>query len=126
MVAVLISYGTDLHVIARVILVGCAALALLTAPAAAAASSSGWSSLTSEGSVRVSADRNHITVCDLEEDGYKVEAEYATSMLGIYTVADSNQYRAGCGSDRTFISRIDVFKMWAPIRGLLTTLPTSK
>ncbi|MFE0156529.1 hypothetical protein ACFWY5_56025 [Nonomuraea sp. NPDC059007] len=50
-------------------------------------------------------------MCDLQDDGHKVEAEYATSMLGIYTVADSNQHRSGCGSDRTFISRIDVFKM---------------
>ncbi|MFI6392232.1 hypothetical protein [Nonomuraea sp. NPDC050540] len=50
-------------------------------------------------------------VCDLADDSYKVEAEYATSMLGIYTVADDNGARFGCGSDRTFISRIDVFKL---------------
>lgn len=97
--------------IVRFTLAGCTVLALLTAPAAAAAPSSGWSSQTIEGSVRVSADRNHITVCDLQDDGYKVDAEYATSMLGIYTVTDSNQHRAGCGTDRTFISRIDVFKL---------------
>ncbi|MFI9552675.1 hypothetical protein [Nonomuraea endophytica] len=97
--------------IVRFTLVGCTVLALLAAPAAAAAPSSGWSSRTSEGSVRVSADRQHITVCDLADDSYKVEAEYATSMLGIYTMADDNGARFGCGSDRTFISRIDVFKL---------------
>lgn len=39
----------------------------------------------------------HITVCDTSADNEYVEAEYATSMLGIHTVADSNGAALGCG-----------------------------
>ncbi|WP_157594683.1 hypothetical protein [Streptosporangium amethystogenes] len=76
-------------------------LGLLSGSASAASPSSGWLYETPAGSVRVSADRSHITVCDRHDDGYAIDAEYATSMLGIYIVPDSNGHRAGCGTDRT-------------------------
>lgn len=91
-------------------------LRLVSGPAASAASpSSGWAYESLAGGVRVSADRSHITVCDLHDDGYSIDTEYATSRLGIYPVPDSNGPRAGCGTDRSFISRIDVFKMCATL-----------
>lgn len=96
--------------ITRLTLAAAAALALLACPAAASPGS-GWSSQTDAGSVVVSADHKHITVCDLATDGHSVEAEYGTSMLGIYTVTDDNGPWSGCGSERTYLSRIDVFKL---------------
>lgn len=87
------------------------ALALLAAPATAAGPSAGWTSESDFGSVYVSGDRQHILVCDLADDRYSIEGEYATSLLGTYTVAVDNGTRSGCVSDRTYISRIDVFKM---------------
>ncbi|GAA0408111.1 hypothetical protein Acor_82290 [Acrocarpospora corrugata] len=57
-------------------------------------------------------------VCDNKADNLYVEAEYATSMLGTYTVADSNGAAWGCGEDRTYISHVDVFKMCTGIRGV--------
>ncbi|MEU7900969.1 hypothetical protein AB0B45_50115 [Nonomuraea sp. NPDC049152] len=56
-------------------------------------------------------------MCDLHVDGYAIDGEYATSMLGIYTVPDSNGPRAGCGTDSTFFSRIDVFKLCMTLKG---------
>lgn len=103
--------------IVRFTLVGSTVLTLLSVPAAAASPSSGWGYETSAGSVHVLADRKHITVCDSYDDGYTVEAEYATSMLGTYTVPDSNSPWAGCGTDSTFFSRIDVFKLCTTHQG---------
>ncbi|GII96856.1 hypothetical protein [Sinosporangium siamense] len=66
----------------------------------------------------VSADRRHITVCDKDADILYAEAEYATSMLGIHKVADSNGAAPGCGQDATYISLIDVFKLCPGIRSV--------
>ncbi|MEU6997393.1 hypothetical protein [Nonomuraea sp. NPDC046570] len=97
--------------IVRLTLLGSTVLALLATPAAAAVPASGWSFETVDGSVHVSADRKHITVCDEKDDGTSVNAEYATSILGTYKVSDGNGPRSGCGTDSTLIFRIDVFKM---------------
>jgi hypothetical protein len=83
---------------------------MVTVPAAAAGPGSGWGYTTTAGSVYVSEDRRHVVVCDSKANNLYVEAEYATSMLGTYTVADSNGAEWGCGEDRTFISNVDVFK----------------
>ncbi|MEQ4725185.1 hypothetical protein [Nonomuraea sp. B19D2] len=40
-----------------------------------------------------------------------MRAVYGTSYLQIWTVVDSNGARWGCGTDSTFFSRIDVFKL---------------
>jgi hypothetical protein len=95
----------------RLTLLGSAVLALLASPASAGTPNSGWTSQSNEGYAYVSADRKHITVCDLRDDDRKVDAEYATSLLDIYTVPDPDGPRPKCGTDSTFFSRIDVFKL---------------
>ncbi|GAA4102215.1 hypothetical protein [Nonomuraea soli] len=97
--------------IVRLALLGGAVLALLSSPASAGTAGSGWTSESNDGYAYVSADRRSITVCDLRDDDRGVDAEYATSLLNIYTVPDPNGPRAGCGTDSTFFSRIDVFKL---------------
>lgn len=47
----------------------------------------------------------------LSDDNRRVDAEYATSMFGIYRVPVENGPRSGCGTDSTLVSHIDVFKM---------------
>ncbi|KAB8192573.1 hypothetical protein FH608_024020 [Nonomuraea phyllanthi] len=89
-----------------------AALAVMLAPSPALAQpSDGWHDEAHWGSVTVSADRKHITVCDLKADGLSVRAEYATTYLQTWTVVDANGARPGCGTDTTFLSRITVFKL---------------
>lgn len=81
--------------------------ATVAAPAAPVDPGPGWGHATTAGSVRVSEDRRHIVVCD----NLYVEAEYATSILGIHTMADTNGATRGCGEERTLFSHIDVIKM---------------
>lgn len=83
----------------------------LTASPAAAAPAPGWRDDAGWGSVTVSADRKHITVCDLANDGRAVRVEYATTYLQQWTVVDGNGAEWGCGSDSAFFSRITVFKL---------------
>ncbi|WP_433441357.1 hypothetical protein [Nonomuraea sp. CA-141351] len=78
---------------------------------AAASSSDGWQDDAGWGSATVSADRKHITVCDLSRDGRAVRVEYATTYLQKWTVVDSDGARWGCGTDTTHLSRITVFKL---------------
>jgi hypothetical protein len=86
-------------------------LALTLLATSATASSAGWSDASAYGSVSVSADRNHITVCDTASDGVAVSADYATSYLSIYTVKDPHGADGKCAHDSTFFSRITVFKL---------------
>lgn len=95
----------------RITLAATALAALLATPPAAAQTSSSWSDRAPWGSVTVSADRQHIAVCDLSNDGQAVRVEYATSYLQRYTVVDSNGAKWGCGTDRTWISLIGAFKL---------------
>ncbi|MET7338964.1 hypothetical protein [Nonomuraea sp. NPDC005650] len=85
--------------------------AVVCALPASADSAGGWNDDAGWGSVTVSADRKHIEVCDLSNDGRAVRVEYATSYLQMWTVVDSNGARWGCGTNSTFFSRIDVFKL---------------
>ncbi|HEX4813596.1 MAG TPA: hypothetical protein VFV66_12680 [Nonomuraea sp.] len=95
----------------RIILAATALTIVLAAAPAAARSPSGWRDDAGWGSVTVSADRKHITVCDLSDDGQAVRVEYATTYLQKWTVADGNGARWGCGTDSAFFSRITVFKL---------------
>ncbi|MFB4273516.1 hypothetical protein [Nonomuraea sp. GTA35] len=90
-----------------------AALAITAAaPSPASAQpTGGWHDDAGWGSVTVSADRTHIEVCDLQDDGQAVRVEYATTYLQKWTVVDTNGARWGCGTDSTMISRITVFKL---------------
>ncbi|MEU6786962.1 MULTISPECIES: hypothetical protein [Nonomuraea] len=85
--------------------------AVLCASSASADSAGGWYDDAGWGSVTISADRKHIEVCDLSNDGRAVRAVYKTSYLQTWTVVDSNGARWGCGTDSTFFSRINVFKL---------------
>ncbi|MFI7131289.1 hypothetical protein ACIBQ1_36780 [Nonomuraea sp. NPDC050153] len=92
--------------------VAAAALAVMLASSPAAAQPlDGWGDDAGWGSVTVSADRKHITVCDLSRDGQAVRVEYATTYLQEWTVVDANGPRWGCGTDSAFLSRITVFKL---------------
>ncbi|GAA3615594.1 hypothetical protein GCM10022419_121100 [Nonomuraea rosea] len=84
---------------------------LLATPSAAAQSPGGWNDDAGWGSVTVSADRKHITVCDLSNDGQAVRVEYATTYLQKWTVVDTNGAKWGCGTDSTLVSLITVFKL---------------
>jgi hypothetical protein len=84
---------------------------ILTASPVGAAPSAGWRDDAGWGSVTVSADRKHIRVCDLANDGRAVRVEYATTDLQQWTVVDGNGVKWGCGSDSAFFSRITVFKL---------------
>lgn len=96
--------------IVRLALLGSAVLTLFSSPASAGTSGSGWTSKSNEGYAYVSADRKHITVCDLRDDDRSVDTEYATSLLDIHR-ARPGRPKLGCGTDSTFLSRIDVFKL---------------
>ncbi|GAA1772026.1 hypothetical protein [Nonomuraea bangladeshensis] len=95
----------------RTALAAAALSVLVVASPAAAQSSGGWRDDAGWGSVKVSADRKHITVCDLSGDGRAVRVEYATTYLQTWTVVDTNGAWWGCGTDSTFFSRITVFKL---------------
>jgi hypothetical protein len=89
-----------------------AIIAIVLTPATASAQpAGGWHDEAGWGSVAVSADRHHIEVCDLRNDGRAVRVEYATTYLQKWTVVDTDGARWGCGSDSTMISRITVFKL---------------
>jgi hypothetical protein len=96
----------------RIVLAATILATVLTAASSAAASApGGWSDGTGWGSVTVSTDRQHITVCDLSNDGRAVRVEYATTYLQQWTVVDSNGAKPGCGTDTAYFSRITVFKL---------------
>ncbi|MEU4574635.1 hypothetical protein [Nonomuraea sp. NPDC023979] len=95
----------------RITLAGAAAACLLLSPSAHAQAPGVWGDRAPFGSVTVSADRRHIEVCDLQADGHGVKVEYATSMLLTHTVTDPNGAKRGCGTDRVWMGRIDVFKL---------------
>ncbi|MET8049739.1 hypothetical protein ABZU75_19285 [Streptosporangium sp. NPDC005286] len=92
--------------------------ATVAASAAPADPGPGWSHSTAAGSIRVSEDRRRILVCDNKADNLYVEAEYATPILGIHTVADANGAEWGCSEEGTFLSHIDVIKLCTGIRGV--------
>ncbi|GII96291.1 hypothetical protein [Sinosporangium siamense] len=102
--------------ITHLLLPGIVLLGLIIARPTTASDTSGWQYRTAYGSVYVSADRKHITVCDHRADNLYAEAEYATSALGIHTLADTNGAEPGCGGERTFFSKIDVFKLCSGTR----------
>ncbi|MEV4362677.1 hypothetical protein [Nonomuraea sp. NPDC049625] len=95
----------------RITLAATILAALLTASPASAHVADGWHDEAGWGSVTISADRKHITVCDLSNDGRAVRVEYATSYLQKWAVIDRNGARWGCGTDSTFFSRITAFKL---------------
>ncbi|WP_067142440.1 hypothetical protein [Microtetraspora malaysiensis] len=84
---------------------------LLAMTATASASGNGWRSDSPEGSVKVSSDRKHITVCDLQDDTTEVWAEYATSFLLMHTVKAEKAGGFECGEDTVFFGYITVFKL---------------
>ncbi len=96
--------------------------AVLAATVAASAAPTdpgpGWGHSTAAGSIRVLEDRRHIVVCDNKADNLYVEAEYATSILGIHTIADTNGAAWGCNEKSTLFSHIDVIKMCTGVRGV--------
>ncbi len=72
-----------------------------------------WVSRYSDaGKATVSSDRKTITVCDLDRrDDLRFKAEFATANPidpSTYTVVAP---QGGCNDDRTYISRIQVFKL---------------
>ncbi|GLW99406.1 hypothetical protein Misp02_34930 [Microtetraspora sp. NBRC 16547] len=91
-----------------------AALVVAALPTKPALASTGpWSDYyTDSGMVTVSADRKQVRVCDLDaSDDLHFKAEFATDNPidpSIYTVKAP---QGGCDSDRTYISRIKVFKL---------------
>lgn len=95
----------------RIALVAAAFTVMLIPSSAMAQPSSEWQDDAGWGSVTVSADRKHITVCDLSKDGRAVRVEYATTYLQTWTVVDTNGARWGCETDTALLSRITVFKL---------------
>ncbi|MEV4285449.1 hypothetical protein AB0K40_08075 [Nonomuraea bangladeshensis] len=112
----------------RLALVAAAFIVILAPSPAVAQPADGWHEQNHWGSVTVSADRKHITVCDLSNDGLSVRAEYATTYLQTWTVEDTNGPRPGCGTGSTFFSRITAFKLcrFRPFETCLPSVRTSR
>ncbi|WP_157545910.1 hypothetical protein [Microtetraspora fusca] len=72
-----------------------------------------WSDYYGEaGVVTVGADRKQIRVCDLNaRDDLKFKAEFATDNPIDPTIYSVKVLSGGCESDRTYISRVKVFKL---------------
>ncbi|GAA2323913.1 hypothetical protein GCM10010149_91540 [Nonomuraea roseoviolacea subsp. roseoviolacea] len=92
------------------------AIALLGAPYAAApayADGRSWtSSYDGAGRAVVSSDRQHITVCDLDQrDVLRFKAEFATDNPIDPRVYKLVAPKGGCSEDRTYVSWIKVFKL---------------
>ncbi|MEW9532824.1 hypothetical protein [Microbispora sp. NPDC049125] len=96
----------------KIIAFATALSAFVSLASPAAASGTGWSDGDSRyGSVEVSADRKHITVCDSRADSTSVYAKYATSYKLIHTVKDEKGGDFECGEDSVFLGKITVFKI---------------
>ncbi|WP_433347629.1 hypothetical protein ACQP25_30770 [Microtetraspora malaysiensis] len=85
-------------------------LFLIAMAPAASAGGNGWhDDRYSYGSVKVSSDRRHITVCNTSTDDIEVWAEYATSFLLMHTV--KGEKGGDCEKDTVIFGYITVFKL---------------
>ncbi|MFF3667465.1 hypothetical protein [Microtetraspora malaysiensis] len=97
-------------------------LFLIAMAPAASAGGNGWHGRDWFGSVKVSSDRRHITVCNTSNDGSEVWAEYATSFLLMHTVKDKKG--GDCEKDTVIFGYITVFKLCIRRNGLKECNPS--